>query len=154
MAERDGNTAQLARTDDTTDDRTDLGTEARPDSESDEELAAGTDESDDEIDETEPETENQDEDEDLETVAEQRAREARRARRASTASGAVLTLAGSGASAMRFSSGAPASAALAYAVGAVICATVAVLGWRGRTKRALVGLIAGVLVMAIGDQLD
>jgi hypothetical protein len=144
MAELDGSTTQLARAADDAEDLikapSDVRTDDEPADRTGDDAGVGSEE--------------ESEDGTLETVAEQRAREARRARRAATASGAVLTLAGTGASAIRFSSGAPASAALAYAIGAVICATVAVLGARGRTKRALVGLIAGVLVMAIGDQLD
>jgi VIT1/CCC1 family predicted Fe2+/Mn2+ transporter len=42
----------------------------------------------------------------------------------------------------------------AYAFGAAVCALAAFLGSRGRTRRALWLLIAGVMVMALGDQFD
>ncbi|WP_416979527.1 hypothetical protein [Streptomyces sp. T028] len=80
--------------------------------------------------------------------------DARRARWTATATGALLTLAGLAASLMRLGGTAPALVPAAYALGAVVCAVAAVLGSRGRTRRALWLLIAGVMVMAFGDQAD
>lgn len=80
--------------------------------------------------------------------------DARRARWTATATGAVLTLAGLAASLMRLGGTAPAFVPAAYALGAVVCAVAGLLGARGRTRRALWLLIAGVMVMAFGDQAD
>ncbi|MFI1710747.1 hypothetical protein [Streptomyces griseoruber] len=80
--------------------------------------------------------------------------DARRARWTATATGALLTLAGLAASLMRLGGAAPAFVPAAYALGAVVCAVAALLGARGRTRRALWLLIAGVMVMAFGDQAD
>ncbi|WP_340385085.1 hypothetical protein U5640_13580 [Streptomyces sp. SS7] len=80
--------------------------------------------------------------------------DARRARWTATATGALLTLAGLAASLMRLGGTAPAFVPAAYALGAVVCAAAGLLGARGRTRRALWLLIAGVMVMAFGDQAD
>jgi hypothetical protein len=80
--------------------------------------------------------------------------DARRARWTATAAGAVLTLAGLAASLLRLTGSAPALVPAAYALGAAVCALGALLGARGRTRRALWLLIAGVMVMAVGDQSD
>jgi hypothetical protein len=80
--------------------------------------------------------------------------EARRARWTATVTGTLLTLAGLGASLLRLTGSAPALVPVAYATGAAICALAAVLGARGRTRRALWLLVAGVMVMALGDQFD
>lgn len=80
--------------------------------------------------------------------------DARRARWAASGTGALLALAGLAASALRLSGSAPALVPAAYGFGAAVCALAAVLGSRGRTRRALWLLIAGVMVMALGDQFD
>ncbi|MER5585827.1 hypothetical protein ABT090_29890, partial [Streptomyces asoensis] len=80
--------------------------------------------------------------------------DARRARWTAAGTGALLTLAGLAASLMRLTSSSPAFVPAAYACGAAVCAVAALLGSRGRTRRALWLLIAGVMVMAIGDQAD
>jgi hypothetical protein len=80
--------------------------------------------------------------------------EARRARWTATVTGTLLTLAGLGASLLRLTGSAPALVPVAYATGAAICALAAVLGARGRTRRALWLLVGGVMVMALGDQFD
>jgi hypothetical protein len=80
--------------------------------------------------------------------------EARRARWTAAGTGAMLTLAGLAASLLRIADGALALVPAAYALGAAVCALAAVLGSRGRTRRALWLLIAGVMVMALGDQFD
>ncbi|MFH9552405.1 hypothetical protein ACIBAH_10380 [Streptomyces sp. NPDC051445] len=80
--------------------------------------------------------------------------DARRARWTATGTGALLTLAGLAASLLRLTGSAPALVPAAYALGAAVCALAALLGSRGRTRRALWLLIAGVMVMAIGDQAD
>ncbi|MCX5367783.1 hypothetical protein [Streptomyces sp. NBC_00103] len=80
--------------------------------------------------------------------------DARRARWTAIGTGALLTLAGLAASLLRLTGSAPAFVPAAYALGAAVCALAAVLGSRGRTRRALWLLIAGVMVMAIGDQAD
>ncbi|WP_333737488.1 hypothetical protein [Streptomyces sp. IBSBF 2806] len=93
--------------------------------------------------------------EDLEDPDEEYGTEdARRARWTATATGALLTLAGLAASLMRLTRSAPALVPAAYALGAVVCALAAFLGSRGRTRRALWLLVAGVTVMAFGDQAD
>ncbi|MFE1753113.1 hypothetical protein [Streptomyces anandii] len=79
---------------------------------------------------------------------------ARRARWTASGAGALLTLAGLAASLLRLSRSAPAAVPAAYAAGAAVCALAALLGARGRTRRALWLLIAGVMVMALGDQSD
>ncbi|MFI5685007.1 hypothetical protein [Streptomyces sp. NPDC051636] len=86
--------------------------------------------------------------------AEDPAEDARRARWTATGTGAVLTLAGVAASLMRLTGSAPALVPAAYAFGAAVCALAAVLGVRGRTRRALWLLIAGTMIMALGDQFD
>ncbi|MEU9571526.1 hypothetical protein AB0D62_16870 [Streptomyces massasporeus] len=80
--------------------------------------------------------------------------DARRARWTAAGTGAALTLAGLAAALLRLTRSAPALVPAAYAGGAAICAAAAVLGSRGRTRRALWLLIAGVMVMALGDQFD
>jgi hypothetical protein len=80
--------------------------------------------------------------------------EARRARWTAVATGALLTLAGLAAAALRAGGPAPALVPAAYAFGAAVCASAAVLGSRGRTRRALWLLVAGVMVMALGDHFD
>lgn len=80
--------------------------------------------------------------------------DARRARWTAAGTGAALTLAGLAAALLRLTRSAPALVPAAYAGGAAVCAAAAVLGSRGRTRRALWLLIAGVMVMALGDQFD
>lgn len=80
--------------------------------------------------------------------------EAGRARRLATATGALLTLAGVAAALLRLTGPAPALVPAAYATGAAVCAAAALLGARGRTRRALWLLIAGTMIMALGDQFD
>ncbi|MEV5318907.1 hypothetical protein AB0K92_14850 [Streptomyces sp. NPDC052687] len=80
--------------------------------------------------------------------------EARRARWTASGAGALLTLAGLSASALRATASAPALVPAAYGLGAAVCALAAVLGSRGRTRRALWLLVAGVMVMAVGDHFD
>ncbi|GAA1007726.1 hypothetical protein ACFQWA_20500 [Streptomyces thermogriseus] len=87
------------------------------------------------------------EDEDLAQVA-------RRARWTATGSGALLTFAGLAAALLRLARPAPALVPAAYATGAGVCAVAAFLGSRGRTRRALWLMIAGLMVMALGDQFD
>ncbi|MFI7016310.1 hypothetical protein [Streptomyces sp. NPDC050164] len=79
---------------------------------------------------------------------------ARRARWTAVGTGAVLALAGLAAALLRLTRSAPALVPAAYAGGAAVCAGAAVLGSRGRTRRALWLLIAGAMVMALGDQFD
>ncbi|MFI8308614.1 hypothetical protein ACIF80_35485 [Streptomyces sp. NPDC085927] len=78
----------------------------------------------------------------------------RRARRAAAGTGAVLALAGTAAALLRLTGSAPALVPVAYACGAGTCALAAVLGSRGRTRRALWLSIAGLMGMALGDQFD
>ncbi len=80
--------------------------------------------------------------------------QARRARWASVGTGALLALAGTAATALRAADAAPALVLAAYACGAAVCALAAVLGARGRTRRALWTTVAGVMVMALGDHFD
>ncbi|MFI1696403.1 hypothetical protein ACH419_10555 [Streptomyces bobili] len=80
--------------------------------------------------------------------------DARQARWTAAGTGALLTLAGLAAALLRLTGPAPALVPAAYALGAAVCALAALLGSRGRTRRALWLLIAGVMVMAVGDQLD
>ena len=82
------------------------------------------------------------------------AQDARRARWTAAGTGALLTLAGMAAALLRVTGSAPALVPAAYAVGAAVCALAAVLGARGRTRRALWLLIVGAMVMALGDQFD
>jgi hypothetical protein len=81
-------------------------------------------------------------------------REARRARWTAAGTGVLLALAGVAAATLRLTRSAPALVPAAYAVGAVVCGLAAVLGSRGRTRRALWLLVAGAMVMAWGDQFD
>lgn len=81
-------------------------------------------------------------------------REARRARWVCAGTGAALTVAGLAAALLRLTRAAPPLVPVAYACGAAVCALAAVLGSRGRTRRALWLLIAGLMVMALGDQFD
>ncbi|MEU0914416.1 hypothetical protein [Streptomyces althioticus] len=80
--------------------------------------------------------------------------QARRARWAAVGTGVVLALAGTAAAVLRASGAAPALVPVAYACGAAVCALAAVLGARGRTRRALWAAVAGVMIMALGDQFD
>ncbi|MEU6230581.1 hypothetical protein [Streptomyces sp. NPDC047042] len=80
--------------------------------------------------------------------------DARRARWTATGTGVLLALAGLAASTLRLTGSAPVLVPGAYAFGAAVCALAAVLGARGRTRRALWLLIVGVMVMALGDQFD
>jgi hypothetical protein len=80
--------------------------------------------------------------------------DARRARWAAAGTGALLALAGLAASLLRLTGSVPTLVPAAYAVGAAVCALASVLGSRGRTRRALWLLVAGVMVMALGDQFD
>ncbi|WP_405869202.1 MULTISPECIES: hypothetical protein [unclassified Streptomyces] len=82
------------------------------------------------------------------------AEDARRARWAAAGTGVLLALAGLAASTLRAMGSAPALVPTAYAFGAGVCALAAVLGSRGRTRRALWLLIVGAMVMALGDQFD
>ncbi|WP_409469520.1 hypothetical protein [Streptomyces sp. HC307] len=82
------------------------------------------------------------------------AQEARRARWAAAGTGALLALVGLAASVLRVTDAAPVLVPAAYAVGAGVCALAALLGSRGRTRRALWLLVGGVMVMALGDQFD
>ncbi|QTE01064.1 hypothetical protein [Streptomyces cyanogenus] len=87
-------------------------------------------------------------------AAEEYAGDARQARWVAAGTGALLCLAGLAAALLRLTGSAPARVPAAYALGAAVCALAAVLGSRGRTRRALWLLIAGVMVMALGDQFD
>ncbi|MFF3890526.1 hypothetical protein [Streptomyces sp. NPDC001914] len=80
--------------------------------------------------------------------------EARRARWTAVGTGVLLTVAGLAASVMRTGGSGTALIPLSYASGAVLCAGASVLGAKGRTRRALWLMIVGVMVMAVGDQLD
>ncbi|MFH9862360.1 hypothetical protein [Streptomyces sp. NPDC017202] len=80
--------------------------------------------------------------------------DARRARWTAAGTGALLTLAGFAAALLRLTGSAPVLVPAAYALGAAVCALAALLGSRGRTRRALWLLIVGVMVMAVGDQSD
>ncbi|TQJ55857.1 hypothetical protein [Streptomyces sp. SLBN-115] len=95
-----------------------------------------------------------DDDADADADEEHGTEDARRARWTAIGTGALLTLAGLAASLLRLTGSAPAFVPAAYALGAAVCALAALLGSRGRTRRALWLLIAGVMVMAIGDQAD
>jgi hypothetical protein len=89
-----------------------------------------------------------------EATDEDLALKARRARWTAAGTGALLTLAGVAAALLRLTGAAPALVPAAYAAGAGICAAAALMGSRGRTRRALWLLIAGLMVMALGDQFD
>ncbi|MEV7074515.1 hypothetical protein [Streptomyces sp. NPDC093990] len=91
---------------------------------------------------------------DIQEEYDSQALDARRARWTASGTGALLALAGLAAAALRAAGTAPALVPTAYALGAAVCALAAVLGSRGRTRRALWLLIAGVMVMALGDQFD
>ncbi|WUR28929.1 hypothetical protein OG983_09210 [Streptomyces jietaisiensis] len=80
--------------------------------------------------------------------------DARRARWTATGAGALLTTAGLAAAVLRALDSVPPLVPLAYACGASGCALAAVLGSRGRTRRALWLMIAGTALMAVGDQFD
>ncbi|WP_344015155.1 hypothetical protein, partial [Streptomyces thermospinosisporus] len=79
---------------------------------------------------------------------------ARRARWLASGTGAALALAGLAAALLRLTGGTPPLVPVAYACGAAVCALAGLLGSRGRTRRALWLLIAGLMVMALGDQFD
>jgi len=79
---------------------------------------------------------------------------ARRARWLAAGTGAALALAGLAAALLRLAGEAPPLVPVAYACGAAVCALAGLLGARGRTRRALWLLIAGLMVMALGDQFD
>jgi hypothetical protein len=98
-------------------------------------------------------TAEQDDADDLDDIGDP-AVDARRARWTAAGAGAALTLAGLAAALHRLTRSAPALVPAAYACGAAVCAAAAFLGSRGRTRRALWLLIAGVMVMALGDQFD
>ncbi|MCT7355942.1 hypothetical protein N4P33_27885 [Streptomyces sp. 15-116A] len=91
---------------------------------------------------------------DSETHPEPTGHDARRARWTALGTGAALTLAGLAAAFLRLTDDAPPLVPTAYAGGAATCALAALLGSRGRTRRALWLLIAGLMVMALGDQFD
>ncbi|MFC9686260.1 hypothetical protein, partial [Streptomyces sp. NPDC056948] len=101
-----------------------------------------------------PDADDPDEDEDEDEDEDDDDEDARRARWTAAGTGALLTLAGLAAALLRLIRPAPALVPAAYACGAVVCAGAAVLGSRGRTRRALWLLIAGTMVMALGDQFD
>ncbi|WP_225099363.1 hypothetical protein [Streptomyces sp. CoH27] len=77
---------------------------------------------------------------------------ARRARWLAAGTGVLLTLAGLAAALLKLTAAAPARVPAAYALGAAVCALAALLGARGRTRMALWLLIAGTMIMALGDQ--
>ncbi|MEU1851993.1 hypothetical protein ABZ499_22630 [Streptomyces sp. NPDC019990] len=89
-----------------------------------------------------------------ETDAGDTAEDARRARWTAAGTGALLTLAGLAAALLRLTRSVTPLVPAAYAGGAAVCALATVLGSRGRTRRALWLLIAGVMAMALGDQFD
>ncbi|MFD0545748.1 hypothetical protein [Streptomyces mexicanus] len=91
---------------------------------------------------------------DIEDDVQDPAQVARRARWTAAGTGVLLTLAGLAAALLRLAASAPARVPTAYAAGAAVCACAALLGARGRTRRALWLLIAGAMVMALGDQFD
>ncbi|MFJ4694577.1 hypothetical protein [Streptomyces sp. NPDC088766] len=108
------------------------------------------DERDDEYDERDDEHDDEYDEHDDEYAGE----DARRARWTAAGTGALLTLAGFAAALLRLTGSAPALVPAAYALGAAVCALAALLGSRGRTRRALWLLIVGVMVMAVGDRSD
>lgn len=85
---------------------------------------------------------------------EEHAGDARRARWTAAGTGILLTLAGLAAALLRLTGAEPALVPAAYALGAAVCALAAFLGHSGRTRRALWLLIAGTMIMALGDQFD
>ncbi|MBC2867517.1 hypothetical protein [Streptomyces mexicanus] len=91
---------------------------------------------------------------DIEDDVQDPAQVARRARWTAAGTGVLLTLAGFAAALLRLAASAPARVPAAYGAGAAVCACAALLGARGHTRRALWLLIAGVMVMALGDQFD
>jgi len=93
-------------------------------------------------------------DEDAEDAEDEFSPDARRARWIAAGTGALLTAAGLAAAVLRAVDAAPPLVPLAYASGAAGCALAAVLGSRGRTRRALWLMIAGTALMAVGDQFD
>ncbi|MEU7427202.1 hypothetical protein [Streptomyces sp. NPDC040750] len=106
---------------------------------------------------TEPEireTTEADDTEDRAGETEEWSGDARRARWAAAGAGGLLSLAGLAAAILRLTGSAPLFVAAAYALGAGVCALAAVLGARGRTRRALWLLVVGTMVMALGDQFD
>ncbi|MFI9750370.1 hypothetical protein [Streptomyces collinus] len=117
----------------------------------DSEAAAGQDES---VDPLAASDDALDESDDPQAASDDPWEDARRARWTAVGTGAALTLAGLAAALLRLTRSAPALVPAAYAGGAALCAAAAVLGSRGRTRRALWLLIAGVMVMALGDQFD
>lgn len=117
----------------------------------DSEAAAGQDES---VDPLAASDDPLDESDDPLSASDDPWEDARRARWTAVGTGAALTLAGLAAALLRLTRSAPALVPAAYAGGAALCAAAAVLGSRGRTRRALWLLIAGVMVMALGDQFD
>ncbi|WP_328410483.1 hypothetical protein OG542_11775 [Streptomyces violaceus] len=125
------------------------GQDAEPEDEPDEEPDDDADDPDDD-DDDDDDPDNDDDDPDDDDPAE----DARRARWTAAGTGALLTLAGLAAALLRLTRPAPAFVPAAYACGAMVCAGAAVLGSRGRTRRALWLLIAGTMVMALGDQFD
>src|SRR5690606_29322046 len=78
----------------------------------------------------------------------------RRARFVAAGTGAVLSVAGLAAALVRLAGPAPAPVRGAYAGGAAVCVLAGVLGPRGRPRRSVWLLIAGLMVMALGDQFD
>lgn len=101
-----------------------------------------------------PETSGTDPAEDDHDGAHDLAEVARRARWTAGGAGALLALAGLAAALLRLTGSAPALVGGAYAVGAALCAPASLLGLRGHTRRALWLMVAGVMVMALGDQFD
>ncbi|GLW48338.1 hypothetical protein Stsp02_40000 [Streptomyces sp. NBRC 14336] len=120
------------------DDEADLVDEAGADDDPDDEADSDADDDADALEEADPDE----------------VRDARRARWIAAAAGALLTLAGLAAATLRATGSAPALVPAAYALGALVCALAALLGSRGRTRRALWLLVGGVAVMAFGDQFD
>ncbi|MCH5674305.1 hypothetical protein [Streptomyces gilvus] len=82
------------------------------------------------------------------------AEDAHRARWTAATTGVLLALAGVAAAVVRAMNAAPALVPAAYGLGAAVCALAGVLGSRGRTRWALWLLVAGAMVMALGDQFD
>ncbi|MFI8233354.1 hypothetical protein ACIGDI_31455 [Streptomyces sp. NPDC085900] len=93
-------------------------------------------------------------DSEIRDVEDDMAYDARRARWTAAGTGTLLTLAGLAAALLRLTGSAPALVPGAYGFGAAVCALASVLGSRGHTRRALWLLVAGVMVMALGDQFD
>ncbi|NUP68430.1 MAG: hypothetical protein HOW71_40375 [Nonomuraea sp.] len=95
-----------------------------------------------------------DSDSDIQEEYDEQGVDARRARWTASGTGGLLALAGLAAAVLRLGGTAPTLVPAAYAFGAAVCVLAAVLGSRGRTRRALWLLIVGVMVMAWGDQFD